>query len=377
MYDYTTYDATPYPEHATLLNQHGTGDTRFAKYDRFQFKMCQIAQAPNFVIDRKGSVFDFDTGERIQPEDSRYIILNNTKFDIDILLLYGFVGELPLPIVDRSEPPVTAIYRGRRCSKLTYFIKKVTRDQTDPDIAYLDKVRFKRIPFARDPWFISENGVIYDFKNDDFIMREFNFGYPQVIMPVDRDKFYDFFTYRRGNPDIPVTWRVHSLVYCTYKGVIPEGLQVDHIDNTRYNQHVDNLQLLTPLENTRKSRESGHRKTGFTYELNETIAKMLSEKKTNQEIAKAIGFAYETRKDKHRLANIINKLRTQPGYFDDLKEKYNLSDYDPNNSYPFTKLTPELREQIRAESAAGVKGCVLAEKYNVTPATISRVINEK
>ena len=96
MYDYTTYDATPYPEHATLLNQHGTGDTRFAKYDRFQFKMCQIAQAPNFVIDRKGSVFDFDTGERIQPEDSRHIILNNTTmrnmqgFSISYFL-YAFI----------------------------------------------------------------------------------------------------------------------------------------------------------------------------------------------------------------------------------------------------------------------------------------------
>lgn len=46
---------------------------------------------------------------------------------------------------------------------------------------------------------------------------------------------------------------LHILVYETWKGVIPEGMQVDHKDEDKENCHADNLQLLTPKQNTCKS----------------------------------------------------------------------------------------------------------------------------
>lgn len=43
---------------------------------------------------------------------------------------------------------------------------------------------------------------------------------------------------------------VSRLVYQTFIGPIPEGLQVNHIDENPLNNRVDNLNLMTPKENT-------------------------------------------------------------------------------------------------------------------------------
>lgn len=47
--------------------------------------------------------------------------------------------------------------------------------------------------------------------------------------------------------------RVHRLVYEAFKGDIPKGLTIDHIDNDPANNHIDNLQVLTREDNARKA----------------------------------------------------------------------------------------------------------------------------
>ena len=49
------------------------------------------------------------------------------------------------------------------------------------------------------------------------------------------------------------TFRVSRFVFECFKGVIPEGKEVDHIDNVKKNNNIGNLQLLSHTENTRKS----------------------------------------------------------------------------------------------------------------------------
>lgn len=46
--------------------------------------------------------------------------------------------------------------------------------------------------------------------------------------------------------------RIHRVVYETFIGPIPEGFVVDHINNIKSDNRLENLQLLTPLENTLK-----------------------------------------------------------------------------------------------------------------------------
>ena len=53
---------------------------------------------------------------------------------------------------------------------------------------------------------------------------------------------------------------VHRFVYECFKGRIPFKLQVDHQDNDRQNNSIDNLQLLTPAENCQKAPVGRRRK---------------------------------------------------------------------------------------------------------------------
>ena len=46
----------------------------------------------------------------------------------------------------------------------------------------------------------------------------------------------------------------HRAIYAWFFGEVPEGYVVDHIDDNKGNNSINNLQLLTPRENLQKSR---------------------------------------------------------------------------------------------------------------------------
>ena len=48
-------------------------------------------------------------------------------------------------------------------------------------------------------------------------------------------------------------YSVHRYVFETFKGGIPKRMHIDHCDFDRKNNSIDNLQILTPKENVRKS----------------------------------------------------------------------------------------------------------------------------
>jgi hypothetical protein len=45
----------------------------------------------------------------------------------------------------------------------------------------------------------------------------------------------------------------HRLVWEYFNGSIPKGKQIDHINNNRLDNRIDNLQLFTPTQNCRKT----------------------------------------------------------------------------------------------------------------------------
>ena len=45
----------------------------------------------------------------------------------------------------------------------------------------------------------------------------------------------------------------HVFVWETFNGMIPDGFQIDHIDDNKENNKLDNLQLITPSENCKKA----------------------------------------------------------------------------------------------------------------------------
>jgi len=52
---------------------------------------------------------------------------------------------------------------------------------------------------------------------------------------------------------------VHRLVYETYKGEIPQGKVIDHIDSDVTNNHISNLRVVSQSENTKKRNYTQYR----------------------------------------------------------------------------------------------------------------------
>lgn len=63
--------------------------------------------------------------------------------------------------------------------------------------------------------------------------------------------FYNYITHK------PTLMSYHAFLYAWFKGTVPAGAEVDHIDGDTLNNNLDNLQLLTKEENIRK--RSGNR----------------------------------------------------------------------------------------------------------------------
>ena len=49
------------------------------------------------------------------------------------------------------------------------------------------------------------------------------------------------------------TYHVHRFVYECFNGIIPNGKEIDHINDVRHDNRLCNLQLLTPSENGKKA----------------------------------------------------------------------------------------------------------------------------
>lgn len=71
-----------------------------------------------------------------------------------------------------------------------------------------------------------------------------------------RDEFLKIQTNRNGYQHISIWYKgetkmysIHRLVWKTFKGEIPEGYEVNHMDENPSNNRLDNLNLLTHKEN--------------------------------------------------------------------------------------------------------------------------------
>ena len=79
----------------------------------------------------------------------------------------------------------------------------------------------------------------------------------QEIKPNPNNKGYLQGRMRRDGEQ--TTQTIHKMVYETFIGEIPEGLEIDHIDNDKTNNKLSNLRLLTHSQNM--ERVDNNRKT--------------------------------------------------------------------------------------------------------------------
>ena len=117
---------------------------------------------------------------------------------------------------------------------------------------------------------------------------------------------------------------VHRLVWETFNGKIPDGLEIDHIDTDTSNNSLDNLQLLTRRENIQKYNKKAYgsivrdRRDEFI----ELYKKLGTYKKVEEETGVSYQCIYRSIKDVIHRYDFKNKKFITVRYNEDLNDKY-------------------------------------------------------
>ena len=91
----------------------------------------------------------------------------------------------------------------------------------------------------------------YGSKEDGTII---NLKFKRTVKPGQRNSGY-----RKINPCMfgkTKSFSLHRFIYECFKGDIPVGYEIDHIDNDKHNNHIDNLQALSSTDNKKKIGEA-------------------------------------------------------------------------------------------------------------------------
>lgn len=91
---------------------------------------------------------------------------------------------------------------------------------------------------------------------------------PRIVTQTITSKKYKRITLSKNNHK--KTYMVHILVYESFKGKIPSGYEINHIDYNRQNNYLENLEILTHKENVRYSKA----KKVIQYDRNNKLIKV-------------------------------------------------------------------------------------------------------
>lgn len=100
-------------------------------------------------------------------------------------------------------------------------------------------------------YFIDKSGTVYTTK----VAKRYNpKGELKVLRPRIHPSGYLYYGLFVGTGKDSVRYwrRGHRLVWEAFNGKIPAGFEINHIDVDKHNNSLDNLELVTHVENVRK-----------------------------------------------------------------------------------------------------------------------------
>lgn len=164
---------------------------------------------------------------------------------------------------------------------------------------------------------------------------------------------------------------VHRTVYETFRGEVPKGMVINHIDGDKQNNHIDNLEVCTHSENTLHAYDTGLAK-GKPGETNSQakltaedflqVCEALMEGATNKDIAELFGLH-------DRYVSLIRHKKRWTSLFP--------SWYVPCKSLGSTCIPLPLMIEIYKETLTDTKNHVIADKYSLDRSTVSRIRSKK
>jgi hypothetical protein len=99
---------------------------------------------------------------------------------------------------------------------------------------------------------IFRDGTIWSWRKNSaetrtLVPRIDRYGYHAVGLYRDGKRFY---------------MRVHRLVWEAHVGPIPDGMTIDHLNEVKADNRLENLEVVSTGENLRRARENGRRERG-------------------------------------------------------------------------------------------------------------------
>ena len=110
----------------------------------------------------------------------------------------------------------------------------------DQDFIEFQEIKFFWHPFHKD-YLASKCGKILSLKYNKKRILKF------------RKNRNNYLTFHFCENNKKRNFYIHRFVFETFKGSIPKGMEIDHVDGDKKNNSITNLQLLTKKENIRKS----------------------------------------------------------------------------------------------------------------------------
>lgn len=262
------------------------------------------------------------------------------------LILHTFIGVLDAPI--KMKDKNSSLELGN----IEYVIDPIY-DVENNEYHIANKV-FRQISES-DKYFISNNGVIYSAKTNKLISQHVSdVGYHSVSLHINGTKF---------------NITTQRLLYKTWIGPIPEGMEINHNDSIPWRNEIDNLEPLSTLENIRYSLINGNRPIAWNEEDVHIICKLLQDGKRPFEI-----YEYLCLQEKISIKDFrvfCYYLKKKKKYWKDVS-----SQYDFSNAYE-TCRTHSI-EQIRKICkmiADGYKNIEIAEETDSSIKYVSGIRN--
>jgi hypothetical protein len=103
---------------------------------------------------------------------------------------------------------------------------------------------------------LKKHPVFTDYGSDkDGNVYSFKYGKLKELAKVNHGRGYNHFSLRLcGKIHMYLN---HRFTYECFNGMIPKGLQINHIDHNKKNNRLDNLELVTGYENMQKGIAAG------------------------------------------------------------------------------------------------------------------------
>lgn len=140
-------------------------------------------------------------------------------------------------------------------------------------------------------------------------------GREKILKPkIDKDGYLLICLYKNGKQKF---FRVHRLVYEAFYVEIPKGMQVNHINEIKTDNRLENLNLMTPKENinwgTRNERSIEKLINGKTskpvLQINKTTNEVIAEFPSINEVQRQLGYS------KGNISNCcLGKSKTHKGF---------------------------------------------------------------